>query len=54
MKDLLESLSTVVWVALILALCFIFYGTPDLWDKWHAQAMGQCPPPSATNGRDEP
>jgi hypothetical protein len=27
------------WVA-IFALFFIFWGTPDLWDKWHAEAMG--------------
>jgi hypothetical protein len=30
----------VVELAFVFALIFVFEGDPDLWDKWHAQAMG--------------
>jgi hypothetical protein len=28
-------------IAAVLAVIFIFQGDPDLWDKWHDQAMGK-------------
>lgn len=38
MKDLLEL---IVLVGFVLAIMFVFGGEPDLWDKWHADAMEQ-------------
>lgn len=37
MRDVIEIAA---FIALIAALVFIFQGEPDLWDRWHAQAMG--------------
>jgi hypothetical protein len=34
-----------VWL-FVAALVFVFQGSPDLWDKWHAAAMGDCKCPS--------
>lgn len=39
MKKLLETISCILFFSFILSLFFIFYGTPDLWDKWHERAM---------------
>ena len=41
MKALAEVLAGILIVAASLALFFLFDGTPDLWDKWHAAAMGK-------------
>jgi hypothetical protein len=30
---------TVIVFLIVLALAFVLGGEPDLWDKWHAQAM---------------
>lgn len=35
----MDTLATVV---VILGLVFLFKGEPDVWDKWHAEAMGKC------------
>ncbi len=41
MKNLDETLAAILLLLLfILALCFVFYGEPDLWDRWHSIAMG--------------
>jgi hypothetical protein len=37
MKDIAEL---ILITAFILSLFFIFSGTPDVWDMWHAKAMG--------------
>jgi len=47
MNKLLEELADILgWVAfigLIVAAAWVFGGEPDLWDKWHGQAMqGAC------------
>jgi hypothetical protein len=39
MNIFFETLSVIALVATALALTFIFEGEPDLWDKWHEQAM---------------
>lgn len=31
-----------MWLLVIFGLVFVFQGEPDLWDKWHAEAMGKC------------
>ena len=37
------STGDALFIAFVFALFFIFQGEPDLWDKWHDQAMGvQC------------
>jgi len=30
----------VIFWTFVLALIFVFQGEPDLWDRWHAKAMG--------------
>jgi hypothetical protein len=40
MKELAQAIGSILWMLLILALVFLFYGEPDLWDRWHALAMG--------------
>lgn len=42
MRYFLNVLGVVLWFATVLALFFIFTGEPDLWDKWHNQAMGKA------------
>ena len=39
MNQFFESLALAVLIAGVLALSFIFDGDPDLWDRWHDQAM---------------
>ncbi len=39
MNDFFEAIAFVLIGAAVLALFFIFDGTPDLWDKWHEKAM---------------
>jgi hypothetical protein len=40
-----ESLALAVLIACVLVLSFLFDGDPDLWDKWHDQAMKmECRP----------
>lgn len=39
MKEFFEAIALSVLVASALAVCFIFQGSPDLWDVWHEQAM---------------
>jgi len=41
MKELLETVSGILFFASLLALLFIFDGTPDLWDKWHEKVMSE-------------
>jgi len=36
-----EMVSTILGWVFIMFLFFIFTGEPDLWDKWHDQAMKQ-------------
>lgn len=46
MGDILELMLIIV---IISALAFVFQGEPDIWDKWHAAAMGtSCPPVTAS------
>lgn len=40
MKDLLETLSFWIGIACVLALVFLFHGTPNVWDRLHEKAMG--------------
>lgn len=40
MKELGQAIGSILWILLILALVFVFYGEPDVWDKWHTMAMG--------------
>lgn len=40
MKHIGEAIASILSCLLILALLFVFDGEPDLWDKWHAMAMG--------------
>lgn len=42
MKDLLETITNILWFAFCMALFFVFHGEPSLWDKWHQVAMGVC------------
>jgi len=39
MNRLLETLALILIFLFILECFFIFEGTPDLWDKWHMEAM---------------
>jgi len=39
MNQFFESLAMAVLIAGVLGLFFIFTGEPDLWDRWHDQAM---------------
>lgn len=32
----------IVFILVVLVLFFLFSGEPDLWDRLHAMAMGQC------------
>jgi hypothetical protein len=44
MKDIAELIGTILFIVLLFAMAFVFEGNPNLWDKWHAQAMGHsCP-----------
>lgn len=55
MKKLLEELAEWIPVVLILALVFLFYGSPDVWDRLHDRAMGvtpQCPPTPSAGGSE--
>lgn len=38
MKDTIELILIFCFIA---SVCFVFSGEPDLWDKWHAQAIGE-------------
>jgi hypothetical protein len=40
MKALGETVSLLLMWSFVGFLIFVFTGKPDLWDKWHAQAMG--------------
>jgi hypothetical protein len=40
-KILGETVASVLGIAVWLALFFVFWGDPDVWDKWHAHAMEQ-------------
>jgi hypothetical protein len=54
-KKLLEELAEWIPVVLILALVFLFYGSPDVWDRLHDRAMGvtpQCPPTPSAGGSE--
>jgi len=31
-----------LFIVMIFALCFLFYGDPDVWDMLHKTAMGVC------------
>lgn len=39
MRELYEGLAMILLTTFIMALVFIFTGTPDLWDVWHNAAM---------------
>ncbi len=39
MKDLLDTVDTILIFVLVLVLCFLFMGDPDVWDLLHAKAM---------------
>ena len=43
MNKLLEALAEILewafFIAVVLGLFWVFHGEPDLWDKWHDQAM---------------
>lgn len=39
MKNLLKTVSLILLVTFTLCLVFVFQDDPDLWDKWHAEAM---------------
>ena len=32
----------VIFILVILGLCFLFSGTPDVWDELHNMAMSTC------------
>lgn len=34
-----SDMSLFKWVSVTLALCFLFVGEPDVWDKLHEKAM---------------
>lgn len=40
MNKFFIEISQMLWGILIFAMLFVFYGEPDLWDKWHEAAMG--------------
>lgn len=42
MSTILEMLAFWLFVAMILLACFVFQGTPDLWDKLHDRAMTEA------------
>jgi hypothetical protein len=51
MKDLVEVFILILLSLYVLAMCFVFSGTPSPWDRWHAQAAGEvvkCAPGPAS------
>jgi len=36
-----EVVALILLATFLLYLAFIFEGEPDLWDKWHTEAMEQ-------------
>jgi hypothetical protein len=42
MKAIADALSTLLYVALVLALAFLFVGEPSVWHKLHAVAEQVC------------
>ena len=48
MKSFVETFEWIIVFCFMAALCFVFDGDPDLWDKWHTHAMEQgcAAPPS--------
>lgn len=37
-----EAAGTVLFIMALVALHFLFVGTPSVWDTLHAMAMGAC------------
>jgi len=40
MKRLHDEISGLIFIAVVIGLFWVFDGSPDLWDKWHAEVMG--------------
>ena len=42
MKIIAHAIATILWIAFLIGLHFLFGGYPSVWDKLHDLAMGMC------------
>lgn len=42
MDEFLSRIGLVIFLSFMFLVLFVFWGDPDLWDLWHAKAMGAC------------